>query len=111
MSSKPRCFSILPWQTRKYGDEYLIETIFGEFVATCNRVEDALLIVALANEYNARLTREDDESQIEPQPAWRRGWIRTRELFVEFMPFIVLFLVSLALPLVLLFLGVRYGIH
>jgi hypothetical protein len=111
MSSKPLSFSVLPWSVRKFDNECIIFSACGDIVATCNRVEDALLIVALANEYDARLTREDNESQLEPEPAWWRIWIRTRELFVEFIPFIVLLVVSLTLLLVLLSFGVRYAIH
>ena len=110
MSSKPLRFSVLPWNIRTFCGKYIIES-FGEIVATCNRVEDALLIVALANEYDGRLAREDDALQCEPEPAWRRIWIRTRELFIDFIPFIVLLIVSLTLLLVLLSLGVRYGLH
>ena len=109
MSSKPLRFSVLPWNIRTFCGKYIIES-FGEIVAMCNRVEDALLIVALANEYNKKL-RDDDNFQVEPEPAWRRVWIRTRELFVEFFPFFVILVVSVTLLLVLLSFGVRYAIH
>ena len=109
MSSKPLRFSALPWHIREFCGKYFIES-FGEPVATCNHIEDALLIVALANEYNKKLC-DDDNFQVKPEPAWRRVWIRTRELFVEFFPFFVLIVVSITLLLVLLSLGVRYAIH
>lgn len=92
MSSKPLRFSVLPWHTRKYGDEYLIETSDGELVATCNRVENALLIVSLANEYDARLS-DDDNFKIKPEPAWRRVLIDLRDFLAEFWPVVLLIVI------------------
>lgn len=89
MSSKPLRFSVLPWRARAYGDEYLIETSDGELVATCNRIEDALLIVALANEYNARLC-DDEDFKIKPEPAWRRVLIDLRDILAVIWPVVLL---------------------
>lgn len=89
MSSKPLRFSVLPWHARKYGDKYLIDTSDGDLVATCNRLENALLIVALANEYDKRLSDEDD-FKIKPEPAWRRVLIDLRDILAVLWPFVLL---------------------
>lgn len=90
MSSKPLSFSVLPWSVRKFDDECIIFSACGDIVARCDRIENALLIVALANEYDARLTREDEELQIRPEPAWRRVWIDLRDILAVLWPFVLL---------------------
>lgn len=90
MSSKPLRFSVLPWSVRKFDDECIIFSDCGDIVARCDRIENAMLIVALANEYDARLTREDDESKIRPEPAWRRGLIDLRDTLAVLWPFVLL---------------------
>lgn len=92
MSSKPipRPFFVLPWSVRKCADECVILSALGDIVARCYRIEDAMLIVALANEYDARLTREDDELQIRPEPAWRRVLIDLRDILAVLWPFVLL---------------------
>ena len=107
MSSKPLRFSVLPWHTRKYGDVYLIETSDGDLVATCNRLENALLIVSLANEYNKRLC-DDEDFKIKPEPAWRRVLIDLRDILAVLWLFVLLIAI---LTIVAFIGGGRYGIH
>lgn len=92
MSSKPLRFSVLPWSVRKFDDECIIFSACGDIVTRCDRIENALLIVALANEYNARLS-DDDDFKIKPEPAWRRVLIDSRDILAEFWPVVLLIVI------------------
>ena len=87
--SKPLRFSVLPWSVRKFDDECIIFSDCGDIVARCDRIENALLIVALANEYNARLS-DDEDFKIKPEPAWRRVLIDLRDILAVLWPFVLL---------------------